>query len=427
MKTTIPHAEVRRKRWYAVLDVPAEVRHIMGKARLVQSTMTGDPSEAARRVSVLVTQWKADIAKARGQLPKHSDPFWVSLAQDHAMAREAEGDDDGVMVGVVEDLIKLEADKIADPDEAGLMYRRATGQAPMPIPLGPLVTAWKGSLGKLAQKTIDQANRDVTRMADHFLYLDALTPQKVLAWTEKMLGEGVTASSLERIGSGCRSFWSYLQQSGSVAMVEPNPFEGPFRLAQRRAVKNTKDITAFMPQEVADLYAAALAKEDQPLADLIALGAYSGGRIEELCSLTKETSKGGFFRMGTKTNASRRDCPVHPSVAPLVARLVKASTDGYLIPSAADNQYGNRSGPLSQRFGHLKKALGFGQRHVFHSTRHTLVTLMHQAGVPSPIISDVVGHEKGIFTLDKYGTGSSMAQKLEAIRKVSYPAPLNQL
>lgn len=56
--------------------------------------------------------------------------------------------------------------------------------------------------------------------------------------------------------------------------------------------------------------------------------------------------------------------------------------------------------------------------------RHTLVTLMHQAGVRSEVIADVVGHEKGNFTLDTYGSGSSMAQKLEALSKVAYGGSL---
>ena len=42
------------------------------------------------------------------------------------------------------------------------------------------------------------------------------------------------------------------------------------------------------------------------------------------------------------------------------------------------------------------------------------------------VIADVVGHEKGNFTLDTYSGGSSMAQKREAIAKLTYPAPLDR-
>jgi len=37
---------------------------------------------------------------------------------------------------------------------------------------------------------------------------------------------------------------------------------------------------------------------------------------------------------------------------------------------------------LSKRFWRLKKFLGFGPEHTFHSMRHTMVILLHQAGVP---------------------------------------------
>jgi integrase len=278
---------------------------------------------------------------------------------------------------------------------------------------------------RLAQKTIDQQHRDVQRMADHFQNLEELTPPKIKAWIDTLIGAGVTASSFERIGNGCRSFWLYLQQAGVKSMIDPDPFVGPLRLAQRTAVSNKVDRVGFTAEALSTIHAEAVKEGDQPLADLIALGAYTGARIEELCKLTTKTSSGGIFRItGSKTDAGIRECPAHPAVAPLVARLTAASEDGYLIPSTAENQYGNRSGPLSQRFGHLKKAMGFGPGHVFHSIRHTLVTLLHQAGVAKEVIADVVGHEKGNFTLDTYGSGSSHQQKLDAISKVAYGGSL---
>ena len=435
------HTEKRANLFYAVLTVPHDVRHIVGKLRYIQSTRTGNRSEAALRAANLVAGWKLEIEAARGTLTDPRDTFWHDIRREHAKALQAdeadEGEEGGTLAIEVQDVIRAAAGKITDPEEASFMYRTAIGRLPalpplppLPTPpkttsLAPLVVAWKASL-RMAQKTIDQQHRDIVKMAEHFQTLEALTPQKIKAWTDGLMARGTTASSFERLGNGCRSFWLYLQQSGTVTMIEPDPFVGPFRLAQRTAVSNKVEREAFTPDDLAKVYTAAVDQGDQPLADLIALGAYTGGRIEELCNLTKETAKDGFFHMGTKTEASLRDCPIHPAVVPLVARMLEASKDGYLVPSTADNQYATRSKPLSQRFGRLKKALGFGPKHVFHSTRHTLVTLMHQAGVRPEVIADVAGHEKGNFTLDTYGSGSSMAQKLKAISKVAYPAPLNR-
>lgn len=46
------------------------------------------------------------------------------------------------------------------------------------------------------------------------------------------------------------------------------------------------------------------------------------------------------------------------------------------------------------------------------------------AGVRPEVIADVVGHEKGNFTLDMYGSESSMAQKPKALSKVTYGGAL---
>ncbi len=103
----------------------------------------------------------------------------------------------------------------------------------------------------------------------------------------------------------------------------------------------------------------------------------------------------------------------------------QAATRRYLVPSAAENKYGVRSDPLSKRFGHLKKAMEYGASHVFHTTRGTLITLMQRAGVPEGIAADIVGHEKKTITYGLYASGSEQKQKLDAISKVAYPAPLN--
>jgi hypothetical protein len=96
------------------------------------------------------------------------------------------------------------------------------------------------------------------------------------------------------------------------------------------------------------------------------------------------------------------------------------------MPSTADNQYGNRSGPVSQRFGHLKTALAYEDSHVFHTTRGTLITMMQRAGVVEGMATDVVGHDKKTITYGLYATGSEQEQKLKAISTVAYPAPLDR-
>ena len=426
--------------WYAALTVPSEVRTVIGHGRYYQSTKTGNDAEASVRIPALVAVWRAEIAKARGTIPETRDTFWHDIRKEYADAeqsdQEHDGDDGGMLAIQVRDAIHAAAMRLSDPEERSFMFKTATGQLPAlpPLPepakvtpLASLVTDWKDSL-RLKAKTSDQMHRDVVKMANQFVNLEALQPQDIKTWMDKLMKEEkATASTVDRYGKSYRSFWKYLRQAGPVTMLTADPFEGPMQLALSMAPRTHtgRSGNSYTPKQLSELYAAALAKGDDDLADVIALGAYTGARIEEVCQLTKETAKDGVFHWGTKTKASKRETPIHPSLTPLVARLVEASKDGYLVPSTAENKYGVRSDPISKRFGHLKKDLGYGPSHVFHTTRGTLITLMQRAGVVEGIAADVVGYEKKTITYGLYASGSEQQQKLEAISTVTYPAPLD--
>jgi integrase len=65
--------------------------------------------------------------------------------------------------------------------------------------------------------------------------------------------------------------------------------------------------------------------------------------------------------------------------------------------------------------------MGYGERHVFHSLRKTVVTLMEDAGVSENLAADIVGHEKPRITYGLYSGGASLATKAQALAKVKYP------
>lgn len=414
------HLEKRANRWYAVLTIPAELRHSMGKLRFVQSTQTEDRAEATVRAAILVAKWKLEIEKARGKLPDPKATFWEAIRHDLIDAK-VRGDE--ATESAIFDLAEAEASKIKDPEEASRLFKFATDQ--VGTLLSTLVVDWKASL-RLNQKTIDQQHRDVLKMAGHFVSLEAIKPQRVKAWTDKLIAEGASAVTLERMMNGCRSLWRYLQDSGTLPVDAPDPFIGSFRLATKTAKRNTVDRVAFTPKELAQVYLKATEGNHPPLAHLIALGAYTGARIEELCALTLKDCEGGLFSItDSKTEAGIRQVPIHPSIKILVAAMVKASKDEYLIPSTAEGKYGIRSDPLSKRFGRLKTGLGFGPGHVFHSIRKTVATQLEQAGVAEGIAADILGHEKKTLSYGLYSSGSSLAQKLKAISSIRYAAPLN--
>ena len=60
------YIEKRRRKYYAVLDVPKSVQSILGRRRFVQSLQTESISVAERKIAPIVLEWKKMIAVARG-------------------------------------------------------------------------------------------------------------------------------------------------------------------------------------------------------------------------------------------------------------------------------------------------------------------------------------------------------------------------
>jgi len=201
-------------------------------------------------------------------------------------------------------------------------------------------------------------------------------------------------------------------------------------LMSERVAKNKQGRVALSPEDIAKIHAAAVQIKDQPLADLIALGAYTGARINEQASLTTTdiTSTNANVIRKSKTESGVREVPIHPAIAALVERLVKDSKGYFPLPVIAENKYGKRSAPLSNRFRRLKDSMGYAKgSEVFHSIRKTLITLLENAGVPEGIAADIVGHKKQTVTYGLYSMGNSLEMKREILAKAVYPAPVDCL
>ncbi|WP_458729788.1 site-specific integrase [Pseudomonas brenneri] len=202
-----------------------------------------------------------------------------------------------------------------------------------------------------------------------------------------------------------------------------NPFVG-HELPQGGGSETAgKDREIYTRADTLKLHQAALDNRDRPLADLIALGWYTGARIEELCRLSKDNvvivdGIKCFDFPKSKSKASKRVVPIHPSLLLTIDRLSEDSTDTFLIPTNSHDHYGKRSHAISKAFGRLRTAAGFTKLHVFHSFRHTVVTELIRADVPDALAKELVGHETGSVTHDVYSKGASAVQKLAAISKL---------
>lgn len=407
----MPHMELRGNTWFATLHVPKDVRETLGKSKLIQTLKTPDKRLAQERSLGILAEWKESIRSARGNTG--NDSFTSdALKWREALKSKDESEEETIGLLITDKAEALEQTK--DLDTAQAFANIALGYH---TPIAPLIPTWEVSLASLAPKTKAVYVPTIRKLAARFKTLEAINSKSVRAWIITMQEEKLAGASIQRALGACTNFWRWLQARDLVD-IDALPFKG------HNIKVKSKSYIPFKPDEVVALWRMALDKEDQPLADLIQLGAYTGSRIEEICQLKVEhvTKLNSLLIPGTKTASAVREVPIHVSIQEAVQRLCSDSTDGFLVRSPAKNNRGNRSDPLSKSFGRLKGELGYaGDRtRVFHSIRKTLTTLLENAGVPEGVAADIVGHEKQTMTYGLYSSGNSLEVKREALSKVAY-------
>ncbi len=281
-----------------------------------------------------------------------------------------------------------------------------------------------------AAKHIDQQVGKMERLSD-FLKKDGLplTFDTIDGWLKSLDRAPATLGQYLMAGT---AFWKWAMKYDAAWRDQykdkVNPFVG-HELPQGGGSETAgKDREIYTKADAVKLHKAALGNDDQPLADLIAFGWYTGARIEELCLLSKDSvvTVDGikcFDFPRSKSKASKRVVPIHPSLLATVDRLCDDTTDTFLIPAESADKYGKRSHAISKAFGRLRTEAGFSKLHVFHSFRHTVVTELIRADVPDALAKELVGHETGSVTHDVYSKGASTKQKLAAISKLPSLTP----
>jgi integrase len=116
-----------------------------------------------------------------------------------------------------------------------------------------------------------------------------------------------------------------------------------------------------------------------------------------------------------------RSVPIHASLQPLVARLMKQTSDGYLIPGlltgGADAKRGHL---LGKRFGNHIRREGFDDPALcFHTLRNAFINRIRSAGVQPHTIKQIVGHSEEDLT-NQYAGIETPAELAKAMQKVSF-------
>ncbi|HBM0951828.1 site-specific integrase [Enterobacter kobei] len=217
----------------------------------------------------------------------------------------------------------------------------------------------------------------------------------VTGWLDKL--------KTERAPQTVQNYISALAQIWDLARnrYHDAPQDNPWRGHALEAKSSQVSYEVFAPGELAKVYTLL----DDEMKAVTAIGAYSGMRINEICTLRESSIKTiegvlCFEITEGKTKSAARIIPVHSKLIPLVKSLLKATHNGFLFyhASITDRADGKRSTWHTQQFTRAKrKALGelATERKVFHSLRHAFVQQLDRAQVPEDRIALLVGHERG--------------------------------
>jgi hypothetical protein len=232
--------ERRRRLWYAVLDVPAGVRDVIGKRRYVQSLKTESLSEAKRLVGSVVAHWKHLIHLARGDDRVAVEALvWRDILSKAGSKEEREN-----ILGLISD----EADEIwkkdVPPDQRGdndafeasskkddamRFYKVASGKR---TPLLDYEEPWLAEACG-SQKTKDMRKSNLRLLKKRYSMIEEVNRKAASEFVRNVMKPGRASSTVNRMISTYSGYWRWLIDRGYLPEDYPNPWERQRPPAQR--------------------------------------------------------------------------------------------------------------------------------------------------------------------------------------------------
>jgi integrase len=445
-----PYLDLMKSTWFVRLAVPADVQPVIGAKVFKESTHESDPDKANAVAAPILAGWRRRIQTARGTAQEPLRADFRKLAAEYQRLKGKPLDETGA--AIVLDVIGFVMSRIGGQDVSQVVDTMGEaktmgdvfllGKSPsvleatanealgLATPFLTYLADWQ-KLATQKGKTLDQMLSTINKFGEAVTEpMETLSGKHVQKWLDEMVnektGKPADKGTKQRKLSDIRPYWKYLQNYEHVSS-DSNPFD-------KRTVGNRetdaeaalRERRAFKVDDVPTLWEKAIEQNDQPLADLIQLAAYSGARLGELMNLTsssiiKDDGITCIHIIRGKTRNARRVFPVHPAIQKLVKRLdADRGNDGFLVPCGA----ANRADTMSKRFGRMKTEMGFDGHYTFHCLRHTVIEAFRNVHCPLEIRNRIVGHEDGkerVNTGGGYG-GLSAKSKLEWIeRAIRYP------
>ncbi|MBP1805858.1 DUF6538 domain-containing protein [Rubellimicrobium aerolatum] len=408
----------RRRGWYAVLEIPKDLHKHFRKSRFKETLKTDSLTVAEKRVLPLIVQWQREIDRVRKGFPANS----IQDAHREADKFRRQGITNEDIMDIAYDALVT----INDQGQSGFTTEEDEKKFLVAIqevfPLETYIEDWYSSL-KNEAKTKEMKKADVQRFVKTFPDAFKATEHSVMLWVEETLidKDGLAPATCRRIMSACRDYWKWLARYKSLKVASPFTSEvvpKKYASKDRRTAGNKR--AEFSVEDYHKLLNA-VPENDDALRDLIVLGAHTGARIEELCSLTTENvTKDRLKIVESKTEEGVREIPIHSEIKQLVAKLKEESKDGFLMSGLTFNKYGDRSNAIGKKFGRLKESLGFGRSHVFHSFRKSVAQQLEDAEVLENFSARLLGHRIATMSYGHYSGKLSFKRLQETMEKVSW-------
>lgn len=207
--------------------------------------------------------------------------------------------------------------------------------------------------------------------------------QKIL---DSMRKSGLSYSSLKKV----RSLISLLEKYALKIELINKCYAPLLSIGKNKAVRPHHP---FSRQKINRLWAHC----DEPGVDTVLILLYTGMRVGEMLHIQKAdvNLRQGYIRITkSKTVSGIRTIPIHHRIFPLIANRMKSS-GLYLITDSEGRPYDyNRYCQLWRSIMHSIKADG----HTTHDCRHTVATLLDNAGANETAKRRILGHAGGDVT-----------------------------
>lgn len=390
--------KLRHRVYFALLDVPADIRDVIGKTRLSKTLETSDPKLAEIRHHKQLSVWKDEIRLARLRLPEY-------LAKANLLAKT------DAKVDPVE--VKQVLDTLGE-DAAKQFQTIATKQD---VVLSLNVRDFISQLDQV-QLSKDQVERDLEMIILRFPNFSDVTTKNVRKWI-KDSRQDRTDNAIARVLRSFKKFIAYISYKFDVECSAD--FTVP-RFDKVQSVKANR--TIINPDQALKLYLAA----DDRLKNFIVIGAYTGMRISEIGKLKvkhiifDQKVRCIDIDAEVKTDYSIRRFPIHSVLISVFDDLCKEKSDNdYLFDLPRTGK--RHSQVAGNDFSSLKTKLGYGLEITFHGFRHSVETQLLRGGVDAKMIDQIIGHKtrgnsEGVKT---YWHGYELIAMKKAVELISWP------